>query len=73
METKSPTLSALKVVFIIVGAFVTIGTLAIVAYKLFKKYCNVTFECDCDDCDCDCCEGECDCECCCEAEEDRGT
>ena len=54
MENKKSTFDALKVVFIVVGAVVTIGTLAILAYKLFKKHFKVTFECDgenfCDDC-----------------------
>ena len=82
MENKKSTLNALKVVFIVVGAVVTIGSLAIVAYKLFKKYFKVTFECEgedcCDDCFCEdeaiepicCCEGEDECACDCKCEEE---
>ena len=84
MENKKSTFDALKVVFIVVGAVVTIGTLAILAYKLFKKHFKVTFECDgenfCDDCFPEdevlepicCCEGEDECagedECTCDCE-----
>lgn len=69
-ETK--TYEALKVVFIIIGAIVSIGALVAVAYTVFKKYFQVTFDCD-DCCDCEDCFCECDdCEpiCCCEGAED---
>ena len=56
-ENKST--SALKVVFIIIGALVSIAALALVIYTVFKKYFQVTL--DCDNCDCDC--GDCE-ECC---------
>ena len=77
-ENKST--SALKVIFTIIGVIVSIGALALVVYTVFKKYFEVTFDCDdcCDCCDCgdceECClfeEGECvepEC-CCCECED----
>ena len=42
----------LKVIFIIIGAIVSIGALIAVVYTVFKKYFQVTFECDGDCCDC---------------------
>ena len=56
---ENKTYDALKVVLIIIGALVSIGALVAVAYTVFKKYFEVTF--DCDDCCCDC--GDCP-ECC---------
>jgi len=68
---EKKTCETLKVLFIIIGAIVSIGALVAVAYTIFKKYFRVTFECG-DDCDCcdDCFDAECDCEpiCCCEEE-----
>lgn len=47
----------LKVIFVIIGVFVSIAALAAVAYTVFKKYFQITFECDgCadhDDCFCE--------------------
>ena len=48
-EKKSS--EALKALFIIVGAVVTVGTVIMVLYSLFKKYFKITFECSNDDCD----------------------
>ena len=48
---------AVKVVFTVIGIIVSIGALAVLAYKIFKKYFKVTFECDGD---CDSCDEECD-------------
>lgn len=63
----------LKVIFIIIGALVSLTALAAVVYTVFKKYFQVTFECDgdCDDCD-DCFDEEENYEpiCCCENDED---
>ena len=63
----------LKVIFIIIGALVSIAALVAVVYTIFKKYFQVTFECDgdCDDCD-DCFDEEENYEpiCCCENDED---
>ena len=42
----------LKVIFIIIGAVVSIGALIAVVYTVFKKYFQVTFECDGNCCDC---------------------
>lgn len=75
MRRERSTFDALKVVFIIIGAVVSIGALVAVAYTVFKKYFQVTFECDGDCCDCeDECFGE-DEEfepiCCCEEEEEE--
>ncbi len=62
-EKKNGT-SALKALFIFVGAVVTIGAVLVVLYSLFKKYFKITFECNSEDCDCfeddcDCCEPLC--------------
>ncbi len=70
---EKKTTETLKVLFIIIGAVVSLGALAAVAYTIFKKYFRVTFEC-CDDCDCccdECFDDECDLEpiCCCEEAE----
>ena len=52
MKQNGKTMEAVKVVLIIVGALVTLAALAAVAYTIFKKYFQVTFECDgdCDEC-----------------------
>lgn len=42
----------LKALFVIVGAIVTIGTIAVVLYNVFKKYFKITIECENDDDDC---------------------
>ena len=42
----------LKALFVIVGAVVTIGTIAVVLYNVFKKYFKITVECENDDDDC---------------------
>ena len=75
MKDERSTLGALKVIFIIIGAVVSIGALVAVVYTVFKKYFKVTFECDGDCCDC---EDDCFCEeenfepiCCCEEEEEE--
>ena len=73
MKDERSTLNALKIIFIIIGALVSIGALVAVVYTVFKKYFKVTFECDGDCCDC---EDDCFCEeenfepvcCCCEEE-----
>ena len=36
----------LKIVFVIIGAAVSVAAIAAVAYTLFKKYFQVTFDCD---------------------------
>ena len=75
----------LKAIFVAIGVIVSVGALAAVVYTVFKKYFQVTFECDGDCCDCDdcfddedvdfepicCCEEEpeCECECDCDCEE----
>ncbi len=76
MKDEKSTLNALKVVFIIIGALVSIGALVAVVYTVFKKYFKVTFECDGDCCECeeDC--GFCEDEnfepiCCCEEDEEE--
>jgi len=65
--------SPLKVILIVLGALVAVAGAVLVAYKIFKKYFTVTFECgDCDTCDEDCFadEDELCCEdVCCECEE----
>lgn len=75
MKKERSTFEALKVIFIIIGAVVSIGALIAVAYTVFKKYFRITFECDGDCCDCgdDCfCEDE-DFEpiCCCAQEDEE--
>lgn len=75
MKKENNTYETLKVIFIIIGAVVSIGALVAVAYTVFKKYFQVTFECDgdcCDDCDCGCFEEAEVCEpiCCCADEEE---
>ena len=52
---------ALKGLFIVVGAIVTIGAVVAVLYGLFKKYFKITFETGADDC-CDCFGDVCGCE-----------
>lgn len=52
---------ALKALFIVVGAIVTIGAVVAVLYSLFKKYFKITFETGADDC-CDCFGDDCSCE-----------
>ena len=52
---------ALKGLFIVVGAIVTIGAVVAVLYGLFKKYFKLTFETGADDC-CDCFGDDCGCE-----------
>ena len=51
----------LKAIFVTIGVLVSVGALVAVVYTVFKKYFQVTFECDGDCCDCgdDCCE-DCD-------------
>ncbi|MBQ4354331.1 MAG: hypothetical protein IJC71_05495 [Clostridia bacterium] len=70
---KKSTGETLKVIFVIIGALVSIGALVAVCYTVFKKYFQVTFECDGDCCDCDECFADEDEEfepiCCCEEEE----
>ncbi len=65
--------SALKTIFVVIGALVSIAALVVVVYTVFKKYFKVTFECgDCDCCDEGCFEDEDACYepiCCCEDEE----
>ena len=39
----------LKALFVVVGAIVTIGTIALVLYNVFKKYFKITVECEGDD------------------------
>ena len=53
MKQTGKTMEAVKVILIIVGALVSLAALAAVAYTIFKKYFQVTFECDgdCDNCD----------------------
>ena len=75
MENKN---STLKILFIVVGAIVCLGTAAVLVYTFFKKHFKVTFACDgCDCCDefddfaveevdepiCCCCEEEAACTC----------
>ena len=55
MEQKKN--SGLRVLFTVIGILASIGALAFVAYKIFKKYFKVSFECDGD---CDCCDDKCD-------------
>lgn len=52
---EKKTSDALKALFIVIGAVVTIGSVAAVLYSLFKKYFKITFECSSDDC-CNCFE-----------------
>lgn len=42
----------LKTIFVIIGAVVSIAALVAVLYTVFKKYFQVSFECDGDCCDC---------------------
>lgn len=67
---KRSTGETLKIIFVIIGAVVSIGALVAVAYTVFKKYFQVTFECDGDCGDCDDCFADEDVEfepiCCCE-------
>lgn len=58
MKRERSTGDILKVIFVIIGAVVSIGALAAVVYTVFKKYFQVTFECDGDCCDCDDCFAE---------------
>lgn len=55
MRKERSTGEVLKVIFVIIGAVVSIGALVAVAYTVFKKYFQVTFECDGDCGDCDDC------------------
>lgn len=55
MKKERTTGDILKVVFVVIGALVSIGALVAVVYTVFKKYFQVTFECDGDCCDCDDC------------------
>lgn len=55
---KKSTGEVLKVFFVIVGVVVSLSALVAVAYTVFKKYFQVTFECDGDCEDCDDCFGE---------------
>lgn len=85
MKHERSTGEVLKVIFIVIGAVVSIAALAAVVYTVFKKYFQVTFECDgncsdCDDCFEDedasyepicCCENEDDSTCCDESEENE--
>ena len=63
----------LKAIFVIIGVVVSVGALAAVVYTVFKKYFQVTFECDGDCCDCDDCFEDEDVEfepiCCCEEDD----
>lgn len=70
-ETKN-TMETVKVILIVIGAIVSVAAVLAVAYSIFKKYFDVTFECDgdCDACDCEDCFPEVDAEddkpeCCC--------
>lgn len=73
MEKKT---STLKILFIVIGAIVCVGTAVALLYTFFKKHFKVTFACD----GCDCCDDfddfALDAEddepicCCCDAEED---
>ncbi len=46
---KKKVSDGLKALFVIVGAVVTIGTIAVVLYNVFKKYFKITVECENDD------------------------
>ena len=61
MKKEKSTIETLKVIFVVIGAVVSLAALAAVVYTIFKKYFQVTFECDgdCDDCGDDC-FGECE-------------
>ncbi|MBQ1503067.1 MAG: hypothetical protein IIZ35_03610, partial [Clostridia bacterium] len=39
----------LKALFVVVGAIVTVGTIAVVLYNVFKKFFKITVECEGDD------------------------
>lgn len=58
MRREKNTGEVLKIIFVIIGAVVSIGALVAVAYTVFKKYFQVTFECDGDCGDCDDCFAE---------------
>lgn len=67
---KQNNVSVVKVVLITLGTVAAIAAALCVAYKIFKKYFKITFECgDCDFCDEDCslededAEPECICDC----------
>ena len=65
-EKKDSILKIVAITSTVVLAVIAIGA---VLYKLFTKYCKITFECDgnCDDClDTDCCCDEMDEGACCE-------
>ncbi len=55
MKNEKCTGEVLKVIFIVIGVVVSLAALAAVAYTIFKKYFQITFECDGDCCDCDNC------------------
>lgn len=45
MENKKYT-DGLKTLFVIVGAIVTIGAVALTLYSIFKKFFKISFECN---------------------------
>ncbi|MBO7404121.1 MAG: hypothetical protein J6V24_04085 [Clostridia bacterium] len=45
MRTNDRTGEFLKTLFVIIGVIASISALALVAYSLFKKYFQVTFDC----------------------------
>ena len=53
MKQTGKTTEAVKIILIVIGALVSLAAIAAVAYTIFKKYFQVTFECDgdCDTCD----------------------
>lgn len=76
MKESKSTMDVIKVILIVIGAIVSVAAVLAVAYTIFKKYFEVSFECDgdCDCCDCEDCFPEIDVEdaepeCCCAAEE----
>ena len=46
MKKEKSTIETLKVIFVVIGAVVSLAALAAVVYTIFKKYFQVTFECD---------------------------
>lgn len=55
LKRDDNTISIWRVVLLTIGIILFIATLAIVAYKFFKKHFKITLECgDCDFCDADC-------------------
>ncbi len=53
MKQNGKSTEAVKIILIVIGALVSLAAIAVVAYTIFKKYFQVTFECDgdCDTCD----------------------